>query len=430
MRITPITVPKWGLEMSEGTLLSWHVAEGDRVSSGDDLVDLETEKIVNSLESPIEGVLRRRLAQEGDTLSVGTLIGVLADDSVEETAIDDFVESFVPADTGFGHEEGASGRDDAPTSEAAGEQPEPAGGLLIATAAEMRVSPIARRLADKLGVDLSAVKGTGRNGRISKHDVEMAAGLAEAPDVAEASVVEDAGELEPAIENPCRAEHLSGTRKTIAGRLTESKRSIPHFGLDAELRVSRLLKTRNELNAGHDHSLSLNDFIVRAAALALRQVPGVNVNFVDEQVLYFEHADVCVAIATENGLVAPVLRAAETKSVTEISREMSDLVARARDGELTQEDLAGGTFSVSNLGMYGVSRFDAIINPPQGAILSVGAASESVIVVDGKAKIAPLMVVTLSCDHRIIDGALGAQYLQAFKALIENPGELVYSDQS
>lgn len=427
MSITPITVPKWGLEMSEGTLVSWHFAEGETVSSGDELVDFETEKIVNSLESPIGGTLRRRLAAEGDTLSVGTLIGILADDSVDETAIDAFVESFVPADTGFGPEQDVPQKSEA-AAVGDNDVPQQADDPLVASAAEMRVSPIARRLADKLGVDLSDVKGTGRNGRISKHDVEQAAGIAEAgkpEEAAEASVVEEPAEPETSPENPYRSERLSVTRRTVAKRLTESKQDIPHFYLNTEVRVSRLLKMRRELNAGQDHKVSLNDLIVRAAALALRQVPEVNLNFVHDEIRYFEHADIGVAIATDDGLVAPVLRAAETKSVGEISREMSDLVTRTRDGELTQDDLSGGTFSISNLGMYDVSNFDAIINPPQGAILAVGAATERVIVIEGKAKIAPLMSVTLSCDHRVIDGALGAQYLQAFKALIENPGELV-----
>ena len=427
MRITPITVPKWGLEMSEGTLVSWHFTEGERVSSGDELVDFETEKIFNSLESPIGGTLRRRLAAEGDTLSVGTLIGILADDSVDEGAIDAFVESFVPADTGFGPEQDLPEKSEAPTTEAA-DEPQEVDDPLIASTAEMRVSPIARRLADKLGVDLSIVKGTGRNGRISKHDVELAAGIAEAgkpEEAARALVAEEPVEPETTTENPYRSERLSATRRTIAKRLTESKQDIPHFYLNTELRVSRLLKMRGQLNAGQDHKVSLNDLIVRAAALALRQVPKVNMNFVDDEIRYFEHADIAVAIATEDGLIAPVLRAADTKSVAEISRHMSDLVTRTKDGELTQDDLSGGTFSISNLGMYGVSNFDAIINPPQGAILAVGAAAEGVIVIEGKAKIAPLMTVTLSCDHRVIDGALGAQYLQAFKALIENPGELV-----
>jgi len=275
---------------------------------------------------------------------------------------------------------------------------------------------------DKIGVVINGVDLPRYAPR--PRDVELAAELVDSRDPLEPAV-EKGREPEPASENPVRAERLSATRKTIARRLIESKREIPHFYLDAEVRVSRLLKTRTELNAGQHEKLSLNDFIVRAAALALRQVPEVNVNFVNDELLYFEHADICVAIATEDGLVAPVLRAADTKSVIEISSEMRDLVTRTKDGELTPDDLSGGTFSISNLGMYGVSRFDAIINPPQGAILAVGAAAESVIVVDGKAKIAPLMKVTLSCDHRVVDGALGAQYLQAFKGLVENPGELV-----
>ena len=417
MSITPIIVPKWGLEMAEGTLVCWHFAEGQRVSSGDELLDLETDKIVNSLEAAGTGTLRRRLAGEGDTLPVGALIGVLADESVDEIAIDAFIESFVPADTGFGPEEEAAQRAEPPAAPA-GEEPS-------AVQAELRISPIAKRLAEKLGVDLSTITGTGRNGRISKQDVELAAGLV---DAGSGAIVDDPTPAPPAEpvqrDNPYRTERLTGTRRTIAKRLTEAKQSIPHFYLDTEIRTSRLVKAREELNAEQGARVSLNDFVIRAAALALRQVPEVNVNLVDEEIRYFEHADICVAIATDGGLVAPVLRAADTRSVLEIGQALAELVAKSRSGELGHNELRGGTFSVSNLGMYGVSRFDAIINPPQGAILAIGAATERVIVADNKAKIATIMTVTLSCDHRVIDGARGAQYLQAFKGLIENPGEL------
>jgi len=405
--IRAITMPKWGIEMQEGTITEWTARVGQTLAQGEPLLDVETEKIVNTVESPFAGTVRRILAEAGSAYPVGALLAVYADGSVTEAEIDAFVGAFKPADTGF---------------EPGGEAPAPAAPEAVPTAAavtavaqmlvgeggdgEGRVSPIARRLAQKLGVDLSRITGTGPNGRISKEDVEKFA------------ATQSTAAPEPALS--VTRERLTPMRQTIARRLLESKLGIPHYRLERVVEVSALLSTRARLKA-EGHPVSVNDFIVHAAAKALIAHPAVNAHLVGDEVLRFAEAHVSIAVATPNGLLTPVIRAAEQKSVSDIGAASRDLAERARTGKLVREEIEGGTFTVSNLGMYGLDRFDAIINPPQVAILAVGAVREAPVVRDGAIVVGHLMTLTLSADHRVIDGAVGAGFLDTLSKALETP---------
>lgn len=425
-RIFAITMPKWGIEMQEGTITDWHFAPGQDVNKGDTLLDVETEKIVNSVEAPISGTLRRILADKGATEKVGALIAVFAEASVDDAELDTFVAGFRPADTSF--------EPDAGTSEAAAPVTAPSIPQSTGTATppadsggegEARVSPIARRIAERLGVDISKVKGTGRNGRVSKEDVEAyAASLAAGGGGATAApAATSAPAAAPAGNAPTR-EKMTSMRATIARRLLESKQGIPHYRLAIDADLTALLAHRAQLNAGGGTKVSVNDLLVRACALALVQHPAVNAQLHGEEVHRFPHADICVAVATDSGLVTPIVRSADTKSAAQVATEVGDLAERARTGRLTREEISGGTFTISNLGMFGVDRFDAIINPPQVAILAVGAGTDRVIARNGQPVVAKVATLTLSCDHRVVDGAIGAQFLATLRGLIEQPAKL------
>lgn len=416
-RIFAITMPKWGIEMQEGTITDWHFAPGQDVNKGDTLLDVETEKIVNSVEAPISGTLRRILADKGATEKVGALIAVFAAASVDDAEIDAFIAGFKPADTSFEPDAGTAEAAAAPAPPATA--PADAGGD-----GEARVSPIARRIAERLGIDISKVKGTGRNGRVSKEDVEAyAAALASAGGATAAPTAAAAPASAPAGNAPTR-EKMTSMRATIARRLLESKQGIPHYRLAIDADLTALLAHRAQLNAGGGAKVSVNDLLVRACALALVQHPAVNAQLHGEEVHKFPHADICVAVATDNGLVTPIVRSADTKSAAQVATEVGDLAERARSGRLTREEISGGTFTISNLGMFGVDRFDAIINPPQVAILAVGAGTDRVIARNGQPVVAKVATLTLSCDHRVVDGAVGAQFLATLRGLIEQPSAL------
>jgi pyruvate dehydrogenase E2 component (dihydrolipoamide acetyltransferase) len=414
-RIHPITMPKWGIEMQEGTITTWNIAPGQTIGKGENLLEVETEKIVNSVEAPIAGTLRRIVGQRGEVHKVGALIGVFADADVPDSEIDRFVASFRGADASFEPEPAPASppaatpapvspvRASPPSSTAPGDE-----------GAEPRVSPIARRLAEQLGVDLAKVKGTGRNGRISKEDVEAFA----AAQAASAGAATGTTGV-----NASTREKLSSTRATIAKRLLESKQSIPHYRLAADADAAALLARRSAL-AGGGTRISVNDLIVRASALALVEHPAINAQLVGDEVVRYADADIALAVATDNGLITPIVRGANRKSVAEIATESSALAERARAGKLTRDEITGGTFTVSNLGMYGLDRFDAIINPPQVAILAVGAARDAVVVRNGQPSVGKLIALTLSCDHRVVDGAVGAAFLKTLRELIESAAAL------
>ena len=396
--IFAVTMPKWGIEMQEGTITDWHAAPGQRVARTAPLLDVETDKIVNTVESPVDGTLRRVIAATGETLAVGALLAVYAEDSVSDAEVDAFIASFRPADASFEPADAVP----AAAAPAPVVPPPPAS----ASGAEPHVSPIARRLAEKLGVDLSGITGTGPNGRISKEDVEAAAARQAPPATAPAG-------------NPSTRARMSATRLAIARRLVESKQSIPHYRLEVSVNATSIGARRAALAAAGT-KVSVNDLIVRACGLALARHPALNAHCIDEDVVTYAHADVSIAVATEQGLLTPVVRAAETKSVSEIAAASVDLATRARAGSLRREEISGGTFTVSNLGMYGLDRFDAIINPPQVAILAVGAILDSVVAGGAHAVVAPIVRLALSCDHRVVDGAMGAKFLATLKDLLEH----------
>jgi pyruvate dehydrogenase E2 component (dihydrolipoamide acetyltransferase) len=428
-RIFPITMPKWGIEMQEGTITDWHFAPGANVNKGDVLLEVETEKIVNSVEAPVAGTLRRILADKGATESVGALIAIFADTSVGDGEIDAFVAGFKPADTSFEPDAGTSGHTAAveapsvPASTGASATPADAGD------GEARVSPIARRIAERLGVDVTKVKGTGRNGRVSKEDVEAyaaaqgtgGAGATVPPSSAPAATSTSGA---AAGANVATREKMTSMRSTIARRLLESKQGIPHYRLAVDVDLTALAAHRAALNAGGGTKVSINDLLVRACALALVKHPQVNAQLHGDEVHRFPHADVCVAVATDSGLVTPIVRSADTKPAAQVAGEIADLAERARGGRLTRDEITGGTFTISNLGMFGVDRFDGIINPPQVAILAVGAGADRVIARNGQPVVAKVATLTLSCDHRVVDGAVGAQFLATLRALVESPAQL------
>lgn len=378
--IYPIAVPKWGIEMVEGTITTWNKSQGDAISKGDEVFEMESDKIVNVWDSPVDGILRRVIAEEGDAHPVGALLGVIAAADVDDAAIDAFIADFSGA--------AAPAEDTAATA-----APKKTGG----NDAYTRSSPSVRRLADELGVDLNGVEGTGRRGRITEEDVREAASSGD-----DSAVNEDV-DIIP----------LSPTRKTIARRLTEAKQNIPHFYLTVEYELDGLLAHREKLNAGEGARVSVNDLIVWCVSRALMKEPRVNVNLVGDDIHQFKSAHISVAIATDEGLYPATIRNVDDMQPADIATATAELAEKAKTGKLTAADISGGTFTVSNLGMFGVDNFTAIINPPMGAILALGAGQPKVVVREGEQAIATLISASLSCDHRVIDGAVGARFLQA-----------------
>lgn len=385
--IYPIAVPKWGIEMVEGTITTWNKSEGDVIAKGDEVFEMESDKIVNVWDAPVAGVLRRIIAAAGDAHPVGALLGVIAAADVSDADIDQFIA------------EHSATRAETESAPAAAETAMPQQTIQTGDA-YTRSSPSVRRLADELGVDLGTVTGTGRRGRITDDDVKAATG-------SDSSAPEGV-EVIP----------LSATRKTIARRLTEAKQSIPHFYLTAEYALDGLLAHRAKLNETGSVKVSVNDLLVWSVAQALMKEPRVNVNLVDDSIHQFDAAHISVAIATDEGLYPATVRNADTLSPAEIADATGALAEKAKTGKLTKDDISGGSFTVSNLGMFGITQFTAIINPPMGAILAMGKASQQAVVREGEIGIATMLSVTLSCDHRVIDGAVGAQFLATLDEVI------------
>ena len=406
-RIFPITMPKWGIEMQQGTVTGWHVAVGASTQKGDHLLDVETEKIVNSVEAPVGGTLRMILADSGATENVGALIGVIADASVPEAELQDFVRRFTPADASFepAARQSSASSHEAPAAYSAAE----------AADGDTRVSPIARRIAERLGVDITRIKGTGRGGRISKDDVEAYAAAHSG------AAHSDAAATLPAA--PPVRHKLSSMRAAIGKRLLESSQGIPHYRVAVDVECGAVL-ARAQSSGTSDGKVSFNDLVVRATALALRQHPALNSHLVGDEILTFSTADICIAVATENGLLAPIVRSADSKTPAQIGSEIKALAERARAGSLTREEISDGTFTISNLGMFGIDRFDAIINPPQVGILAVAAVAARVVVKHGAPAVEKMATLTLSADHRVIDGAVAARFLDSLRSLLQSPESL------
>ncbi|MEN9018050.1 MAG: dihydrolipoamide acetyltransferase family protein [Hellea sp.] len=390
--IRAFTMPKWGIEMEEGVIREWHANVGDKVNEGDIFVVIETDKIANDVELEFSSTLRWRLEGEGDTYPVGALISIFAEESVTDEEIEDFRNSFVAVDASFTN----SKENDAPINTSKDN---------VKIPINLSISPMAKELAENLGVDLTSVEGSGRKGRVSLQDVEQAAKT-------QGLYLSSSGDE----NNPHEIIKLSSMRKTIAKRLTEANRDIPHFYLRCKINMDNLIYSRKVNKQG-----SINDYILKACAIALKAEPDVNVNFMGDSIHRFKHADISVAVATDRGLITPIIRSADDKTISEISNEMKELVQKAKNESLQPSDYQGGTFSLSNLGMMGISSFDAVINPPMGAILAVGSLEETVLPNGASSQI---MNATLSCDHRAIDGVLGAKWLKSFREALESPENL------
>ncbi len=442
-----ILMPALSPTMEEGTLAKWNVKEGDEVSSGDVIAEIETDKATMEFEAVDEGKIGKIIVPEGtEGVKVNDPIAVLLEDG--ESA-DDIGSAAAPAEPtpssnvapaeaseatepAKGHGRG-NGLDHAAPSDAGGAAPAPN----RADGERVFASPLARRIAKDRGLDLGQIKGSGPKGRVVKADVENAQPQAAAPAKADAPAPQAAPAAAPAqgmgydtvakmyADREVEEMKLDGMRKTIAARLSEAKQTVPHFYLRRDIHLDALLKFRSQLNKGLEAKgvkLSVNDFIIKACANALQEVPDCNAVWAGDRILKLKPSDVAVAVAIEGGLFTPVIRDADTKTLSTLSSEMKDLATRARDRKLAPHEYQGGSFAISNLGMMGIENFDAVINPPHASILAVGAGLKKPVVGDdGELTTATVMSVTLSVDHRVIDGALGAEFLAAIKANLEDP---------
>ena len=405
---TLICMPEVAANATQVTLQTWIKKEGEVVAVGDCLAEIETDKAIVEFNADRAGVMGPMLIQAGQEVEVGSPIGVLLD--VGETSVN---VSALLAKTG--DNVGVPLLPNPSTSEPAA-PPTLLSGSKVTPSHRVFVSPLARRLAKQRGIDLNTLIGSGPNGRIVKRDIEAGSAV-----VVSSPVMAQPSTVSPSTLGDYTEVPHSGMRRTIARRLTESKSTIPHFYLSVDCRMDRLMSLRSEINTAMPRKISVNDFIVRAVAVALREVPQANVGWTENAMRQYTQADIAIAVSTDFGLITPIVRAADRKSLSMISQEIADLAERARASQLRPDEYQGGSFSVSNLGMFGVSEFSAIINPPQAAILAVGMTQQVPVVEDGAVKIASVMRCTLSVDHRAIDGALAAQWLAAFKRLLENP---------
>ncbi|HEU0098951.1 MAG TPA: pyruvate dehydrogenase complex dihydrolipoamide acetyltransferase [Allosphingosinicella sp.] len=447
-----LKMPALSPTMEEGTLAKWLVKEGDTVAAGDLLAEIETDKATMEFEAVDEGTIAKILVAEGtDEVKVGTVIALIAGEGEEAGAAASASAAAKEPVAKDGGETGAG----QPAKEAAAAPPasEPVASkapnpVQHSEAApqpkadvgdRIKASPLARRLAEQRGVDLAGLTGSGPGGRIVKADVDGAAGKDGLRQAQPERVGDATGAVRPepvegrtapptpahgVPEIPHEVAKLSNMRKTIARRLTESKQTVPHIYLTVDVRLDALLKLRGELNATLEPrgvKLSVNDLLIKALAVALMEVPECNVQFTGSELVTFKRADISVAVSIPNGLITPVIAEADTRSLSSIATGMKDLAARARDGKLKPEEYQGGTASLSNMGMYGIKQFEAVINPPQGMIMAIGAGEKRPYVVDDSLQIATVMSATGSFDHRAIDGADGARLMQAFKRLVEAP---------
>ncbi|GHC86156.1 pyruvate dehydrogenase complex dihydrolipoamide acetyltransferase [Novosphingobium pokkalii] len=428
-----IKMPALSPTMEEGTLARWLVKVGDKVSSGDIMAEIETDKATMEFEAVDEGtIVSIDVAEGSEGVKVGTVIATIAGEDEDASAPAPAAPAAAPAKAAeAAPAPAASAPAPAPVAAAA---PAAKGDRVIAT-------PLAKRIAAEKGIDLATVKGSGPNGRVTKADVlgakpgaaapaaaAAAAPTAAAPAAAPAPVAAPVPAAVPDFGIPYEGQKLNNVRKTIARRLTEAKQTIPHIYLTVDVRLDALLKLRSQLNAALEAQgvkLSVNDLLIKALAKALVQVPKCNVSFAGDELRSFTRVDVSVAVAAPSGLITPIIKDAGNKSISAIATEMKQLAGKAREGKLQPHEFQGGTASLSNLGMFGIKQFEAVINPPQGMILAVGAGEQRPYIVDGALGVATVMSATGSFDHRAIDGADGAELMQAFKQIVENPLALV-----
>lgn len=471
-------MPKWGIEMTEGVVAEWKVAEGQPFRKGDLLALIETDKITNEVEAEADGMFARLIAGAGATCQVGELIAVLAgpEERPDAAEVDAFIVGFKPADTKVASKAVAKASPPPPRAEPDSEPT----AALTTIPADVSISPAARALAVEKGVDISGIRGSGREGRITLQDVVQAS-LPPAPPRSRepVDITPTGNRLDGIFASPlarrlavqhgialtgvagtgpkgriCKADilalvpgeamsqvlpapvqdrpvpgavevvRMTPMRKAIAKALSHSKASIPHFYLRSKVRIDAILGLRVQAKAATGEAPSINDYIVRACALALMRHPDVNIQVHGDEIHRFGSADIAIAVATEKGLITPIVRGADRLSVAAIAREVKMLADRARLGRLQPEEFQGGSFSVSNLGMFGIDQFDAIINPPQGAILAVGAGVRQPVEIGNALAFATIVEMSLSCDHRAIDGAVGAEFMRTLKALLEEPALL------
>ena len=424
--MTDILMPALSPTMEEGTLAKWLVAVGDTVKAGDVIAEIETDKATMEVEAVDEGVVESILVGAGtEGVKVNAVIAKLKDEGAAAAPAAKAAPAAAPAKV-----EPAKAPEPAKAASTPAAAPAPAAAK-VSDGKRIFASPLARRLAAQAGIDLANVKGSGPHGRIVKADLEnapkglaapAAAGAPSAP--AQHKTLEQLG-VAPGTYDLVP---LSGMRKVIAKRLTESFRDIPHFPLTMDLEIDNLLAARTKINALLEKEgvkVSVNDIVIKASAMALKRVPAANASYTPEGIALHHDADIAMAVAIDGGLITPIIRAAQTKGLSQIAKETKDLAARARAGKLAPQEFQGGTFSVSNLGMFGIRTFSSIINEPQGAILSVGAGEQRPVVKNGQLAIATVMSVTLTCDHRVVDGSIGAEFLLAFKAFIDDPATML-----
>jgi pyruvate dehydrogenase E2 component (dihydrolipoamide acetyltransferase) len=424
--------------MTEGKIARWLKKEGDVLESGDVMLEVETDKATMEVEVIDEGILHKIIAAEGALIPVGTAIGVIAEED-EKVPADYKPESI--GDEPVVEVHGTPSVVNAEPTPSAVPAPVVSAPVVaevdmaaVARAANdkrIKASPLARRLAKQKGINISAITGTGPRGRIVKADIENAAkrgiNLGVAQTVAPTALRPLPTGPMPYHADEYEAVENSMMRKAISRRLTESKQQVPHFYLSLDVCMDRLMDLRAQLNESADGAfkLSVNDFVVKAVAKALVDVPAANASWTDTHILQHKHAHISIAVAIEGGLITPVVRFAEQKSIVEISNEVKELAGKARKGALQPAEYTGGTFSISNLGMYGIKQFQAIVNPPEGAILAVGGTDERAVVENGQVVVKKMMTLSLSCDHRVVDGTVGAEYLNALKKHIECPASVL-----
>ena len=436
-----ILMPALSPTMTEGAVARWLKKEGDEIHSGDVIAEIETDKATMEYEAVDEGRLGKIIVPEGTQgIKVNQPIAVLLEEGEDASAIG---EAAKPAESPPATARPAAPRPVPPPAETPTTTPPPAAPQAgnghdpsDDSSGRIFASPLARRMAAQAGLDLAAIKGSGPQGRVVKADIDAALSGGTAPAARPPATIQPSL-ARPPLPAPAPFAPVTGDppfsqkphsqmRRVIARRLTESKQTVPHFYMTVDCEIDELLRIRKVLNEGAEGlNLSVNDFVIRAAGLALRQVPAANASWSDDTIILWERADIAMAVALDDGLITPIIRGADRKGLQQIAAETKDLAARARTGKLKLEEFQGGTFSISNLGMYGIKDFAAVINPPHGCILAVGAGAPRPVVKDGALAVATVMSCTLSCDHRAVDGAVGARFLQAFKRLIDEPSRML-----